>query len=61
MQHCGIDLKAWLHGFEDTAEAVLETVDLVANHPLIPSDVVIRGYIIDSVTGKLTPLDTPVH
>lgn len=61
MQHCGIDLKAWLHGFEDTADAVLETVDLVANHPLIPSDVVIRGYIIDSVTGKLTPLDTPAH
>lgn len=56
MQHCGIDLKAWLHGFEDTTEAILETVDLVANHPLVPTDVVVRGYIIDSVTGRLQPL-----
>lgn len=56
MQHCGIDLKAWLHGFEDTTEAILETVDLVANHPLVPADVVVRGYIIDSVTGKLQPI-----
>lgn len=56
MQHCGIDLKAWLHGFEDTTEAILETVDLVANHPLVPADVVVRGYIIDSVTGRLQAL-----
>ena len=56
MQHCGIDLKAWLHGFEDTTDAILETVDLVANHPLVPADVVVRGYIIDSVTGRLQAL-----
>ena len=56
MQHCGIDLKSWLHGFDDTEAAVLETVDLVKNHPLIPSDVVVRGYIMDSLTGALTPL-----
>ena len=56
MQHCGIDLKSWLHGFDDTEAAVLETVDLVRNHPLIPHDVTVRGYIMDSVTGQLTPL-----
>lgn len=56
MTHCGIDLKSWLHGFEDTDEAVKETVDLVARHPLIPSDIVVRGYVIDTVTGQLRPL-----
>lgn len=56
MRHCGIDLDSWLHGFDDTAEAVRETVDLVSNHPLIPKDVVVSGYIIDSVTGELSPL-----
>ena len=56
MQHCGIDLEAWLHGFDDTREAVLETVDLVKNHPLVPRDVIVKGYIMDSTTGELTTL-----
>ena len=57
MRHCGIDLDKWLHGFDDTPSAVLETVDLVRNHPLVPRDVNVRGFIIDSYTGELTPLD----
>ena len=56
MRHCGIDLDSWLHGFNDTEAAILETVDLVKNHPLVPKDVVVRGYIMDSETGELTPL-----
>lgn len=56
MMHCGIDLKSWLHGFEETPAAVLETVDLIDNHPLIPKDVTVRGYIMDSTTGQLTPI-----
>lgn len=56
MRHCGIDLDSWLHGFDDTHAAILETVDLVKNHPLMPRDVVVRGYIMDSETGKLNTL-----
>lgn len=56
MRHCGIDLDSWLHGFEDTEAAVLETVDLVKNHPLVPKDIVVRGYIMDSETGALKSL-----
>lgn len=56
MKHCGIDLDQWLHGFDDTESAILETVDLVSNHPLIPKDVVVKGYIMDSVTGDLNPI-----
>lgn len=56
MRHCGIDLDSWLHGFDDTEGAVLETVDLVRNHPLVPSDISVRGFIIDSATGALSPL-----
>ena len=56
MRHCGIDLDSWLRGFDDTHEAVLETVDLVRNHPLMPKDVVVKGYIMDSVTGGLSSL-----
>ena len=56
MRHCGIDLNSWLHGFSDTAEAVGETVDLVRNHPLMPKDVRVAGYIMDSETGLLESL-----
>lgn len=56
MRHCGIDLDSWLHGFDDTHTAILETVDLVKNHPLMPKDVLVRGYIMDSETGELTTL-----
>lgn len=54
MRHCGIDLNSWLHGFEDTEAAIKETVDLIANHPLMASDVVVAGYIMDSTTGELS-------
>ena len=57
MQHCGIDLDSWLHGFDDTEAAILETVDLVRNHPLIPKDINVRGYIMDSVTGGLRTIE----
>ena len=54
IKNCGIDLEKWLSGFEDTEKAVKDSVDLVRNHPLIPSDVKVAGYIMDSTTGKLT-------
>lgn len=57
MRHCGIDLDSWLHGFDDTEAAVHETSDLIRNHPLIPHDITVRGFIIDSETGLLTQLD----
>ncbi len=56
MRHCGIDLDSWLRGFDDTSEAVAETVDLVRNHPLMPADVRVAGYIMDSTTGELRTL-----
>ncbi len=56
MMHCGIDLRSWLHGFDDTEQAVRDTVDLVSHHPLVPADVTVSGYIMDSTTGALTPL-----
>lgn len=56
MKHCGINLSEWLHGFEDTETAVQETVELVRNHPLVPADITVRGYIMDSVTGELTAI-----
>ena len=56
MRHCGIDLDSWLHGFDDTELAVNQTVDLIRNHPLMCPGISVAGYVMDSVTGALTPL-----
>lgn len=56
MSRCGIDVEKWLTGFEDSAKAVRDTVDLVSHHPLMPDDVTVGGFIIDSHTGQLTAL-----
>lgn len=56
MRHCGIDLNSWLHGFDDGQDAVHETIDLIKNHPLMPKDIRVAGYIMDSTTGALTCL-----
>ena len=48
-----VDLDEWLEGFHDTERSVRNTVTAVVNHPLMPSDVTVRGYIIDSATGEL--------
>lgn len=55
MRYCGIDFEAWLRGFDTVECSVAETVDLLRNHPLMPADVTIRGYVIDTETGELTP------
>ena len=53
IRKCGIDLNTWLEGFKDTPESVRKTVETIKTHPLVPRDIVVRGFIIDSKTGKL--------
>lgn len=55
MRYCGIDFEAWLRGFDTVEASVAETVDLLRYHPLMPADVVIKGYVIDTETGELFP------
>ena len=54
LQRTDIDLDEWLEGFHDTEKSVRNTVATIVNHPLIPADVTVRGFIIDSATGELT-------
>ncbi len=54
MAYCGVDFEKWLSGFDDVESSVHESVALLRHHPLIPSDVVINGFVMDSATGELT-------
>lgn len=54
VRHSGIDLEKWLGGFDTVESSVKETVNALNEHPLMPKDVRINGFVMDSVTGALT-------
>ena len=57
IRRCGVDLDQWLEGFKDTPESVRKTVETIKTHPLMPRDITVRGFIIDSVTGALEEIE----
>ena len=56
LKFCGLDVESWLNGFDSVEEAIKSSVELIRKHPLIPSDIKINGFIIDSITGELNIL-----
>lgn len=61
IKYCGIDFDKWLAGFDSLEESVRENVDIIRNHPLIPNDVQVGGYIINTQTGELTKVVDSRH
>lgn len=53
VKYCGVNFDSWLSGFDDVNTSVLESINLIQKHPLIPKDVEVFGFVIDSVTGEL--------
>ena len=53
MKYCGVNFENWLAGFDTVEQSVTDTVDTIKHHPLMPQDIKIGGYVIDSVTGEL--------
>ena len=57
MAYSGIDFEHWLSGFDATETAVSQSVHLVRHHPLMPSDLIVRGFIMNSHTGLFTEVE----
>lgn len=53
LQHAGINLHKWLHGFDRVEESVKNSVDTIKNHPLLPPGIEVHGLLIDPVSGRL--------
>jgi len=53
LTYSGIDVKEWLHGFENVNSSVAHSVDVIKNHPLMAKDIPVHGLVIDPSTGKL--------
>ncbi|MDO4519473.1 MAG: carbonic anhydrase [Eubacteriales bacterium] len=56
LKYAGVDFEKWLCGFNTVRESVENTVKLLKEHPLIPNDVGITGYVMDTKTGELYPI-----
>jgi carbonic anhydrase len=53
LQKAGINLNAWLRGFDSVEESVKRSVEVIVNHPLLPRRVPVHGLLINPETGQL--------
>lgn len=49
----GINLRDWLTGFPDVRDNVIQSVQRIKRHPLMPPTIPVHGLVIDPETGKL--------
>jgi len=59
IKRCGVDLDKWLKGFDSVEDSILATINTIRQHPLIPQDMRVHGFIIDPETGKLDRINEP--
>lgn len=52
----GVDINHWLKGFDNVEESVSKAVATIRNHPLMPADIQVFGFIIDPITGQIDPI-----
>jgi carbonic anhydrase len=57
IKYCGVDFKSWLGGFADLEVSVKNSVESIKKHPLVPGNVEVYGFVIDSETGELTRVE----
>lgn len=57
LTHSGIDLAGWLTGFDHVEEGIVNSVNMIRNHPLLPKDLPVHGLIIHPETGKLDMIE----
>ncbi|WP_138751044.1 beta-class carbonic anhydrase [Paenibacillus sinopodophylli] len=57
LKHSGLNLMRWLTGFDNVRDSVINSVSIIRNHPLLPSNILVHGLIIDSETGELDLVD----
>jgi carbonic anhydrase len=53
LEHSGVDLERWLTGFARVEDGVLNSVEMIQSHPLLPQGFPVHGLIMDPETGKL--------
>lgn len=52
VEYFGVAMAKWLGGFNDLDASVATIV----KHPLVPGDVKVYGFVMDSITGEMTKI-----
>jgi|SRR5690625_1531201 len=53
LEYSGIDFHKEFHGFETVEQSIAQSVEIIREHPLLPSYVLVHGLVIDPHTGKV--------
>lgn len=53
LENSGIRMERFLRGFDSVEEGVLHSIKIIRNHPLLPPDIPVHGFIMDPTTGAL--------
>jgi len=56
LEHSGIRMERFLRGFASPDEGVMHSVNIIRNHPLLPQDVKVHGFLMHPDTGALEVL-----
>src|SRR5699024_3881569 len=53
LEYSGIDFHQEFHGFHTVEESIAQSVEIIREHSLLPSQVLVHGLVIDPHTGKV--------
>ncbi|RDW18151.1 carbonic anhydrase [Oceanobacillus arenosus] len=53
LTHGGINLHEEFHGFDTVEESIMQSLQIIRNHPLLPKEIKVHGLVIDPGTGKV--------
>ncbi|MCR8631944.1 MULTISPECIES: beta-class carbonic anhydrase [Paenibacillus] len=57
LRNAGINLDKFLTGFDYVHDGVVNSVNLIRKHPLLPKNLLVHGLIIHPETGRLDVID----
>src|SRR5690625_4672541 len=53
LTNAGVDFHDEFHGFDTVEDSIIQSAEIIKNHPLLPSYVSVYGLVIDPGTGKV--------
>lgn len=53
LKYSGHDLEEWLDGFDSVEDSIINSVEKIKHHPLVPKDISVHGLIMSPETGKV--------
>ncbi|RBW67552.1 carbonic anhydrase [Bacillus taeanensis] len=56
-----VTVNEWLNGKENASDNIEKNVNIIRNHPLVPSHVKVRGLIVNNNDGKSSIVEVPTN